>query len=72
MRFGTIYQRRKVRDRVVRNFNQKIDRLERINDKLGIYDLPDKISIKALKKSVTSRKELYRKLDDLSLFSKKV
>lgn len=57
--------------RVVRNFNQKIDRLERINDKLGIYDLPDKISIKALKKSVTSRKELYRKLDDLSLFSKR-
>ena len=57
--------------RVVRNFNQKVDRLERINDKYGIYDLPDKISIKALKKSVTSRKELYRKLDELSLFSKK-
>lgn len=57
--------------RVVRNFNQKVSRLERINDKLGIYDLPDKISIKALKKSVTSRKELYRKLEDLSLFSQR-
>ena len=57
--------------RVVRNFNQKIERLERINDKLGIYELPDKISIKALKNSVSSRKELYRKLDNLSLFSKK-
>ena len=34
--------------RVVRNFNQKIDRLERINDKLGIYDLPEKVSIKSL------------------------
>ena len=40
--------------RGVRNFNQKIDRLEKINDELGIYDLPEKISIKALKKSVTS------------------
>lgn len=57
--------------RVVRNFNQKIDRLERINDKLGIYDLPEKVSIKALKKSVSSRKELYRKLEDLSLFSQR-
>ena len=57
--------------RVVRNFNQKIDRLERINDKLGIYDLPEKVSIKSLKKSVSSRKELYRKLEDLSLFSQR-
>lgn len=55
--------------RVVRNFNQKVDRLEKINRKLGIYDLPDKVSIKALKKSVTSRKELYRTLDNLSLYS---
>ena len=57
--------------RVVRNFNQKIDRLKRIDDKLGIYDLPDKVSIKDLKKSVRSRKDLYRKLDDLSLFSQR-
>lgn len=57
--------------RVVRNFNQKIDRLEVINNKYGIYDLPDKVSIKALKKSVTSRKELYRRLNDLSSFSKR-
>ena len=57
--------------RVVRNYNQKIDRLEKINDELGIYDLPDRVSIKALKKSVTSRKELYRALDNLSIFSKK-
>ena len=57
--------------RVVRNFNQKVDRLEKINSKLGIYDLPDKISIKALKKSVSSRRELYRELDNISLFSKK-
>ena len=57
--------------RVVRNFNQKVNRLERINDKLGIYDLPEKVSIKALKKSVTSRKDLYRKLNDLSLFSQR-
>ena len=57
--------------RVVRNFNQKIDRLERINDELGIYDLPEKVSIKALKKSVTTRKELYRKLNELSLFSQR-
>ena len=57
--------------RVVRNFNQKIDRLEKINDELGIYDLPEKVSIKTLKKSVTSRKELYRKLNELSLFSQR-
>lgn len=57
--------------RVVRNFNQKVSRLEKINDELGIYDLPEKVSIKALKKSVTSRKELYRKLNDLSLFSQR-
>ena len=57
--------------RVVKNYNQKIDRLEKINNKLGIYDLPDKVSIRALKKSVSSRKELYRKLNDLSLFSKR-
>ena len=57
--------------RVVRNFNQKISRLEKINDELGIYDLPDKVSIRALKKSVTTRKELYRKLDELSLFSQR-
>lgn len=57
--------------RVVRNFNQKVNRLERINDKLGIYDLPEKVSIKALKKSVTTRKDLYRKLNDLSLFSQR-
>ena len=57
--------------RVVRNYNQKIDRLEKINDKLGIYDLPERASIKALKKSVTSRRELYRALDNLSLYSKK-
>lgn len=57
--------------RVVRNFNQKVDRLEAINDKLGIYELPTRVSIKALKKSATSRKDLYRKLNNLSLFSKK-
>ena len=57
--------------RVVRNFNQKVDRLEKVNQKLGLYDLPDRVSIKALKKSVSSRKELYRELDNLSLFSQK-
>lgn len=54
-------------NRIVKNFNQKIVRLEKQEREL----LPDTVSIKELKKSVTSRNELKRKLKELQRFSKR-
>lgn len=51
--------------RVVKNFNQKISRLE----KLGRENLPEKISIKDLKSNVYSSSDLKRELNKLKRFS---
>lgn len=51
--------------RVVKNFNQKISRLE----KLGRENLPEKITIKALKSNVYSSSDLKRELNKLKRFS---
>ena len=54
--------------RVVSNFNQKIARLERLQDKL---QLPDKVTIKGIKSEVTNRAQLKRRLESLKRFSKR-
>ena len=53
--------------RVVKNFNQKVSRLE----KLGRENLPEKISIKDLKSNVYSSSDLRRELNKLKRFSKR-
>ena len=53
--------------RVVRNFNQKISRLE----KMGRENLPDKISIKELKNNIKSSSDLRKELNKLKRFSKR-
>lgn len=52
-------------NRVIKNFNQKIARLERQGKEL----LPSKITKKELKESVYNRNELKRKLNELKRFS---
>lgn len=52
-------------NRTIKNFNQKIARLEKQGNEL----LPDKISKKELKASVYTRTELNRKLKELQRFS---
>lgn len=57
-------------DRVVRNFNQKIRRLEKMEN----YDksiIPEKVSTKKILSSVNSRNELLRNLRELRRFSKR-
>lgn len=54
--------------RVVRNYNSKIVRLQKSNNKLI---LPEKASVKEIKKTVGSRRELNRKLNELKLYSKR-
>lgn len=54
--------------RVVNNFNSKVKRLEREKNNLLI---PEKVSIKELKKSVTSRPELKRELAKLQRYSQR-
>ena len=54
-------------NRTIRNFNQKISRLEKEERKL----LPSKISKKELKGDVYSRTDLRRKLKELQRFSKR-
>ena len=54
-------------NRTIKNFNQKIKRLEKEERKL----LPSKISKKELKSSVYTRNELLRKLKELQRFSKR-
>lgn len=52
--------------RVVRNFNNKINRLEKLQNDLI---LPDKITKKSLTEGYYTRKELQRKLNELKRFS---
>ena len=54
-------------NRTIKNFNQKIARLEKEEREL----LPSKITKKELKDSVYTRTELYRKLKELQRFSKR-
>lgn len=53
-------------NRTIKNFNQKISRLEKLERNLI---LPDKITKKALKESVYTRSELKRKLKELQRYS---
>ena len=55
-------------NRTIRNFNQKIARLEKQERDLL---LPTKINKKSLKQSVTNRNELKRKLKELQRYSKR-
>ena len=54
-------------NRTIKNFNQKIARLEKQEKEL----LPSKITKKELKESVYTRSELQRKLKELQRFSKR-
>ena len=54
-------------NRTIKNFNQKIARLEKQEREL----LPSKISKKELKESVYTRQELQRRLKELQRFSKR-
>ena len=54
-------------NRTIKNFNQKIARLEKQEREL----LPSKITKKELKESVYTRTELQRKLKELQRFSKR-
>ena len=54
-------------NKTIKNFNQKIARLEKMQKEL----LPDKISKKELKSSVFTRSELKRRLKELQSFSKR-
>lgn len=51
--------------RTVRNFNQKVYRLEKIRKEL----VPERVSVKALKEEFTSRADLKRRLRELRGFS---
>lgn len=52
-------------NKIVRNFNQKVTRLEKNQQEL----LPTKISVRELKKSYNNRNDLKRKLRELKRFS---
>ncbi len=54
--------------RVVSNFNQKIARLEKLQDNLY---LPEKVTVKGILSEVNNRKQLKRKLESLKRFSKR-
>ena len=54
-------------NKTIKNFNQKIARLEKQEKEL----LPEKITKKELKESVYTRTELQRKLKELQRFSKR-
>lgn len=55
-------------NRVIRNYNQKINRISKYEDSFN-YQLPEKIGAKDLKQNVYTRSELKRKLNELKRFS---
>lgn len=55
-------------NRVVRNFNQKIRRIQKYEDSYN-YIVPETTSVKSLKHNVYTRNELKRKLAELKRFS---
>ena len=57
-------------NKVIRNYNQKIRRVEKYEEQ-WLYKLPNTISKKSLKQNVYTRTELRRKLNELKRFSKR-
>lgn len=57
-------------NKTIRNYNQKINRINNYNDNF-MYRVPDKITKKALKSNVYTRRELIRKLKELERFSER-
>lgn len=55
-------------NRTIKNFNQKVDRLER--EERALY-IPDRITKKQLKETYTNRQELRRKLKELQRFGER-
>lgn len=55
-------------NRTIKNFNQKVDRLER--DERALY-IPDRITKKQLKEAYTNRQDLRRKLKELQRFGER-
>lgn len=53
---------------IVRNFNAKISRLEKVEEELY---LPEKVSVNEIKQTVKNRQELNRLLKELQMFSKR-
>ena len=57
-------------NKVVRNYNQKISRIKRYDDAYN-YIIPEKISLKNIKKMAYTRTELRRKLNELKRYSQR-
>lgn len=57
-------------NKVVQNYNKRITRANTIG-KIKKASLPDKVSVKTLKKAYTSRKDLDRELKNLAMFRRK-
>lgn len=57
-------------NRVIRNYNQKINRIKKYEDSYN-YQLPETITKKNLKENVYTRNELKRKLNELKRFSER-
>ena len=57
-------------NRVIRNYNAKIRRIEKYDDSFN-YQLPEKITKQNLKQSVYTRNELRRKLNELKRYSQR-
>ena len=55
--------------RIVKNYNAKISRLEKKNPDIKQY-LPERVSMKSLKSNIETRKEFNRELNSLKRFSK--
>ena len=68
IRFTPEYNARS--NRIVKNFNQKVNRANRIG-KIPRKNLPANVSLRQLKKSYTNRKDLERELKNLELFNRK-
>lgn len=56
-------------NRVVRNFNQKIDRLNKSNK--SNIQIPNKVSVKQIKSMYSNRQDLYKALNSLKRFSRR-
>ena len=57
-------------ERVVRNFNSKINRLSKKNPEMK-NALPDKVTVRQLKELINTRQDLKRELNSLKRFSKR-
>ena len=57
-------------NRIVRNYNQRVDYLSRHNE-YGLLYIPEKVTVKDLKNSVNTKIDLNRRLKDLQAYTKK-